>query len=84
MIPAASPPWARAEALGASVPELASFQDEPPQMRSGTVGKTGFLRLGFEHRLAKRSWQTWSAAHPTWCSARCIATNKCRVWPACS
>jgi urease accessory protein len=48
---AATPvPWARAEALGASVPELASFQDEPLQMKSGTVGKTGFLRLGFEHR----------------------------------
>jgi len=50
MIPAAFPPWARAEALGASMPEFASFQDEPPQMSSGTVRKTGFLRLGFEHR----------------------------------
>ena len=53
MIPAAFPPWARAEALGASMPEFASFQDEPPQMSSGTVGKTGFLRLGFEHRSGK-------------------------------
>jgi urease accessory protein len=43
-------PWAAAEALGASAPELAAFQGEPPQMRSGTVGKTGFLRLGFENR----------------------------------
>ncbi|KWV60149.1 urease accessory protein UreD [Bradyrhizobium macuxiense] len=43
-------PWARAESLGASMPEFASFQDEPPQMQSGAVGKTGFLRLGFEHR----------------------------------
>ncbi len=50
MIPAAFPPWARAETLGASMPEFAPFQDEPPQMRSGTVGKTGFLRLGFERR----------------------------------
>jgi urease accessory protein len=50
MIPAAFPPWARAEALGASRPEFAAFQDEPPQMRSGTVGKTGLLRLGFELR----------------------------------
>ncbi|MBO4224151.1 urease accessory protein UreD [Bradyrhizobium neotropicale] len=50
MIPAAFPPWARAEALGASMPEFAPFQDEPPQMRSGSVGKAGFLRLGFEHR----------------------------------
>jgi urease accessory protein len=50
MIPAASTPWAHAEELGASVPELAAFQDEPLQMKSGTVGKTGFLRLGLEHR----------------------------------
>ena len=42
--------WHTAEALGASAPELASFQDEPAQMKSGTVGKTGFLRLGFELR----------------------------------
>jgi urease accessory protein len=47
---ATAAPWARAEALGASAPELAAFQDEPPQMRSGTVGKTGFLRLGLERR----------------------------------
>jgi len=43
-------PWAAAEALGRSAPELASFQDEPPQMKSGAVGKTGFLHLGFERR----------------------------------
>ncbi len=47
---AASVPWAAAESLGASAPELATFQDEPPQMKSGTVGKTGFLHLGFERR----------------------------------
>ena len=50
MMYAASTPWARVEGLGVSVPELAAFQDEPLQMRSGTVGKTGFLRLGFERR----------------------------------
>jgi urease accessory protein len=43
----ASVAWAAAEALGRSVPEFAAFQDEPPQMRSGAVGKTGFLHLGF-------------------------------------
>src|SRR5262245_54795310 len=53
MIPAAFPPWARAETLGASMPEFASFQDEPLQMRSGAVGKTGFLRLGFERRSGR-------------------------------
>ena len=30
--------------------ELAAYGDEPPQMRSGAVGKSGFLRLGFERR----------------------------------
>ncbi len=51
MMPAAaSAPWAAADALGASAPELTEFQDEPPQMRSGTAGKTGFLRLEFERR----------------------------------
>jgi urease accessory protein len=43
-------PWAVAEALGALAPEFAAYQDEPAQMKSGTVGKTGFLRLGFELR----------------------------------
>lgn len=32
------------------VAELASFQDEPPQMASSAVGKNGFLHLGFERR----------------------------------
>lgn len=45
-----SAPCAAAEALGRSAPELAAFQDEPPQMRSGAVGKAGFLHLGFERR----------------------------------
>ena len=39
-----------AEALVSSAKEFAPFQDEPAQMKSGTVGKTGFLRLGFELR----------------------------------
>jgi urease accessory protein len=50
MTVALSVPWAAAEALGASAPEFAAFQDEPLQMKSGTVGKTGFLHLGFERR----------------------------------
>jgi urease accessory protein len=29
---------------------FARFRDEPPQMGSGAVGKSGRLRLGFEHR----------------------------------
>jgi urease accessory protein len=43
-------PWTAAEALGAAASEVATFQDEPPQMKSGTVGKVGFLHLGFERR----------------------------------
>ena len=43
-------PWAAAETLGLTAAELAGFQDEPPQMASGAVGKTGYLRLGFEQR----------------------------------
>jgi urease accessory protein len=43
-------PWAAAEALGLAAAELANFQNEPPQMASGAVGKSGFLRLGFERR----------------------------------
>jgi urease accessory protein len=43
-------PWAAAEALEATAAELAAFQDEPPQMKSGAVGKNAFLHLGFEQR----------------------------------
>ena len=43
-------PSAAAATLGLTAPELATFQDEPPQMESGAVGKNGFLRLGFEAR----------------------------------
>ena len=50
MTPSVATTWHAAEALGASAPELAPFQDEPAQMKSGTVGKTGFLHLGFELR----------------------------------
>lgn len=45
----ADPEVRSVERLGHS-PELAAFQDEPRQMRSGAVGKVGRLRLGFEHR----------------------------------
>ncbi|CAA2142018.1 Urease accessory protein UreH [Hyphomicrobium sp. ghe19] len=30
--------------------ELANYQDEPPQLRSGSFGKVGMVRLGFEPR----------------------------------
>lgn len=43
-------PWGAVEALGRTAAALAGFQDEPPQMASGAVGKTGFLHLGFERR----------------------------------
>jgi len=50
MMPVPSALGVAAEPPDVSIPELAAFQDEPPQMRSGTVGKTGFLHLGFERR----------------------------------
>lgn len=35
----------------ATVPAgFSAYEGEPPQMRSGAVGKSGFLRLGFERR----------------------------------
>jgi urease accessory protein len=34
-------------------PEVARFRDEPPQMKSGAIGKNGFLRLCFERRGAR-------------------------------
>ncbi len=49
-MPAVCAPWAAAEVLGRAAAELAAFQDEPPQMRSGMVGKAGFLHLGFARR----------------------------------
>jgi urease accessory protein len=33
-----------------NAPELARFRGEPPQMKSGAIGKNGRLRLGFERR----------------------------------
>jgi urease accessory protein len=46
----ATAPLAAVETLGTSAPEFAAYQDEPLQMRSGVVGKTGYLHLGFERR----------------------------------
>lgn len=43
----------RAQSLGTRAPELAPYQDEPAQMASGSVGKNGFLRLGFARRGLK-------------------------------
>lgn len=41
---------ATAGALGLQARELADYQDEPPQMASGAVGKCAYLKLGFERR----------------------------------
>ncbi len=40
--------------LGREAPELAPYQDEPAQMPGGSVGKFGFLHLGFA-RAGKRT-----------------------------
>jgi len=39
-----------ATSFGWHAPELAPYRNEPPQMPSGTVGKSGYLHLGFERR----------------------------------
>ena len=43
-------PSAMAHGRATVPPGFSAYQDEPPQMRSGAVGKSGFLRLGFERR----------------------------------
>src|SRR5690606_31236445 len=45
--PHRSPP---PEIPGRTAPAPAGLHDEPAQMGSGTIGKSGFLRLGFERR----------------------------------
>lgn len=45
--------WVCAQQLGRDAAEFARFQDEPAQMRSGSVGKNGFLHLGFTRRGAR-------------------------------
>lgn len=45
-----TPSRVRAHALGVNAPELAKYQDEPAQMRSGAVGKSGYLKLRFAKR----------------------------------
>lgn len=45
-----TPSRVRAHALGVNAPELAAYQDEPAQMRSGSVGKSGYLKLRFAKR----------------------------------
>lgn len=41
------PSRARAHLLGQQAPQLAKYQDEPAQMRSGIVGKSGYLKMRF-------------------------------------
>lgn len=43
-------PLAQANALSRNARELQAFQDEPPQMASGAVGKSAWLKLAFEKR----------------------------------
>ena len=43
-------PSAIAHGPGAVPAGFSAYQGEPPQMRSGAVGKSGFLSLGFERR----------------------------------
>ena len=47
-----------------TAPELAPYQDEPPQMRERRRGKTGFLRLGFERRGGRSILADLDCARP--------------------
>lgn len=42
-----NPSRAHAHLLGKQAPEMAAFQNEPKQMDSGAIGKTGYLKLRF-------------------------------------
>ena len=46
------------------LPELAAYQDEPRQMRSAVVGKSGALRLGFERRGTRTALVTMERQVP--------------------
>ncbi len=41
------------DGAGIALSEFTRYRDEPPQMRSGAVGKSGYLRLGFERRAER-------------------------------
>ena len=43
-------PPAVGDVPNATPAQFSAYLDEPPQMKSGAVGKSGFLRLGFERR----------------------------------
>lgn len=42
-----NPSRIKAHLLGKNAPEMASFQAEPAQMQSGSIGKSGYLKLRF-------------------------------------
>ncbi|MEQ4777534.1 urease accessory protein UreD [Providencia huaxiensis] len=42
-----TPARVKAHILGSNAPKLAAYQDEPKQMQSGAVGKSGYLKLRF-------------------------------------
>ena len=43
----ATPSRVQAHLLGKNAPEMANFQTEPAQMQSGSIGKSGYLKLRF-------------------------------------
>lgn len=51
---AGTPTRLRAHLLGEKAPEMAPYQDEPKQMQSGAIGKSGYLKL----RFAKREYRS--------------------------
>lgn len=49
-----TPSRVHAHLLGKNAPEMASYQTEPKQMLSGSIGKSGYLKL----RFAKREYRS--------------------------
>ncbi len=68
----------RVNELGFNAPELALFQDEPPQMASGDIGKSGYLRLGFARRGDRSILARMERRVPIWYNGRCIGMRRCR------
>ncbi len=68
--------------LGALAPELAKYQQEPPQMASGAVGKHGYLRLRFADRGAKSTLHEMERKVPLLVQKALYWMRKCHSCPA--
>lgn len=68
--------------LGALAPELAKYQQEPPQMASGAVGKHGYLRLRLPIVAPKAPSMKWKERCHCWFKKPSTGMRKCHSCPA--